>query len=155
MRVEPPSFVRGPLTSFEDLAQDLEVERAAGGRVNATWIAADRFRQERGRDGRFLQVPIARDVLKIAAPPTAPQAELATSLPARAIRCAEGLPLGPARSTILLALRLLTASTTEERLRVWLDANPGRQAKQGEIAAEIGATRESVNRTIARLRRAS
>jgi CRP-like cAMP-binding protein len=65
---------------------------------------------------------------------------------------ARSLPLEQ-RRPIEMALRCLASTRSEDRLLAWLEFNPNRKAIHREIAAECGIRRETVTRTIARLRR--
>lgn len=149
--------MRGPLTDSEDVAQDVQLDAlvtgAKGRHVRKrAWIEADRWRQERGRDGTYGQIPIPT-IHQLADHRRAPTPELDRSLVERAIRAASSLPIGAPRSTILLALRCIRSRRATERVAAWIAAHPGRRATHAEIAAETGLRRETVTRAIGRLRR--
>jgi hypothetical protein len=141
-----------------DLRQEYEIERAIAARDGRkprprSWVEADYWRKRFGRGGHRRALSSGWDVTSIASAPISRSCEEARAdLLQHALTMARSLPREQ-RLPIEMALRCLASRRCEDRLRAWLDFNPGRVATHRVIAAECGVSRETVTRAISRLRK--
>jgi CRP-like cAMP-binding protein len=140
----------------EDLAQEYALERAkaaAEGRSPRprAWVEADYWRRLRGRNGRQSRTArVSLSELDLAAP-AGRDDELRKTILERALFIARGLPQEQ-RAPIEAALSIWRHRLAEDRVRAWLEGNPGHVATHREIARDCGLARETVTRLLSRLR---